>query len=70
MPEVNFGELWFDELPRIYIPGTWVNKGTQKAGALIPRPSYILPTSMLHLVVADAWLLYALLWAPLVALIL
>jgi hypothetical protein len=42
------------ELPRIFIPRTRVNKGTQKAGALIPRPSYNLPTSMLHLVVADA----------------
>src|SRR5215212_11045106 len=68
----NFVEFYKSEvqLRRIPIPRTRVNTSTQKAGALIPRPSYSLPTSMLHLVVADASLLYALLWVPLVALIL
>jgi hypothetical protein len=58
------------ELPRIPIPRTPVNKGKRKAGGKQPRPSYSLPTTLLHLVVADASLLYALLWAPFVALIL
>jgi hypothetical protein len=52
----NFVEFYKSEvqLRRIPIPRTRVNTSTQKAGALIPRPSYSLPTSMLHLVVTDA----------------
>src|SRR5215211_9006744 len=44
----NFREHLRGEVRRIPIPRTRVNKGTQKAGTLIPRPSYSLPTKMLH----------------------